>query len=72
MNEEYFVMFIKRAHDPLSGTSMDMWAVMDKQGYQVAYCSSEDRATLVLHSLVAYTQGSQGEPFLTKERARCE
>ncbi len=58
----YYTMHIKRAHDPLSGTEMDMWAVMKEGGpnatfpgaRQVAYCASLDDAERIKALLVYY------------------
>lgn len=58
----YYTMYIKRANDPLSGTSLDMWAVMEQGeegasfpgARQVAYCTSSKDAERIKALLVYY------------------
>ena len=70
----YYTMTIKRAHDPLSGTDMDMWAVMETGpdwpgGRQVAYCSRLDDAERIKALLVYH--GDEFPPHEDEHYGRC-
>jgi len=49
-----YTMFIKRAHDPLSGAAMDMWGVYDdeQENRCLAYCPRSEDAERIKALLV--------------------